>query len=163
MSHSDDGVGDRGSNVGTHDHVDGSLNIEASRNKRHHDGGGGGRTLEKHSGKNSNHETGNWVRVVAEKRSSRAATENLGGSSEELKSEKEEVEEEDEEANSGKYFKPFLGLVYTASTAYFTPCGITYFILVFLVEVGVTESGGSRYALIAILHFRGFWRFDVHL
>jgi len=67
LSHGDNGVGDRSSNVGSHNHVDTLLDADSASGKGDNDRGGGGGGLQKNSSKDTNHEASNGVGVVTKK------------------------------------------------------------------------------------------------
>ena len=62
VAHGHDGVGDRGTDVGTHDHEDGDVDGELiGTNHGDNDGGSGRGRLDEHGGEHTNQEGRDWV------------------------------------------------------------------------------------------------------
>jgi hypothetical protein len=100
LTHGDNRVGHRGSNVRSHDHVDTLLSGDSTSDQRHDDRSGGGRGLEQNGSENTNHDTGNEVRFIAEELTSFATGHGLGSRSQKLETEEEEVQEEADDTDS---------------------------------------------------------------
>ena len=99
--------------------------------------------MEKDGGKDTDHETGNWVGVIAEKLSSCTPSHNLGSRSEKFKTEQKEVKEEDNETESKKDVPPFLTGVNAAGAANFFPRGVGDFFFIFSGKVNISHVHGS--------------------
>mmetsp|Transcript_37548 Transcript_37548/g.82239 ORF Transcript_37548/g.82239 Transcript_37548/m.82239 type:complete len:175 (-) Transcript_37548:96-620(-) len=156
MAHGNDCVGDGGTDVGAHNHVDGLTDVDgAGTDEGDDDGGCGGRGLEKDGGKDTDHHGGDGVRVTAEDGSGGTSAEDLGGRSEQLKAEEEKVKEEAEDDESDEDESPLLGRVTAAGAAYLAPGGIADLLGGLLVEVVVAEVGGAGHALLAALDLGG--------
>lgn len=94
LSHGDNGVGYRSSDVGSHDHVDGLSHSESSSDESDNDGGRGRAGLQKHSGQDTNHKGSDGVGVISEQRSSCTSSDDLGGRSEQFQTQQEKVQKE---------------------------------------------------------------------
>ena len=133
LSHGDNGVGDGGSNVGSHYDVDGLSGGDDIRSDQgHNNRGGGRRRLDEGGGEDTDHESGNRVGVVSEEISGGTASNNLGGTSKDVQSKKEEVKEETHENDTDEDPHPVGGGVAAASLADLTPGGVTHFLKVLL-------------------------------
>mmetsp|Transcript_14840 Transcript_14840/g.35958 ORF Transcript_14840/g.35958 Transcript_14840/m.35958 type:complete len:553 (-) Transcript_14840:1626-3284(-) len=120
VSHGDDSVGDRSTNIGTHNHKDSLLDRDSvGSDKGDNNGGGGGRGLKKDGGNNTNHQSGNGVHVITEKSTGGASSHNLGTASEKVQTKKEEVKEKETSKESQKGHSPFGRALDTASCANF--------------------------------------------
>ena len=153
VAHGDDGVGDGGADVGSHDHVDGLLDLDGPGADEGDDDGGGGRGgLEENGAENTNHEGGDGVGVGAEDGAGGTAADDLGGRSEQLQAEEEEVQEEAKDDEADEDDAPLLGGVAAAGADDLSPGGVVDLLGGLLVEVGVAEVGGAGHALLAGLH-----------
>lgn len=66
LTHGHNSVGDRSSNIGSHDHVDRIINVDgAGTNQRYNNRGGGRRGLEAHGTENTNHEASDGIHIVS--------------------------------------------------------------------------------------------------
>ena len=161
MAHGNDGVGDGGTDVGTHDHVDGLTDLDgASTDEGDDDGGGGRGGLKEDGGKDTDHEGGDGVGLTAEDGTGGTSADDLGGRAEELQTEKEEVEEEAKDDDADEDDAPLLGGVAAAGTGDLAPGGVADLLGGLLVEVGVAEVGGAGEALLAALDGLGVLALD---
>ena len=152
VAHGNDGVGDGGTDVGTHDHVDGLTDLDGTSTDEGDDDGGGGRGgLKKDGGKDTDHEGGDGVGLTAEDGTGGTSANDLGGGTEELQTQKEEVKEEAKDADADEDDAPLLGGVAAAGTGDLAPGGVADLLGGLLVEVGVAEVGGAGEALLAAL------------
>ena len=150
VTHSNNSVGNRSSDVSSHNHENSRLDsYRSSSYKGHNDRSGGRRRLDKNSTDNSNHNSCDGIRIISEKRSSGTSSKNLSGTSEKVKSEEEKVKEETNHDDSNKDHTPLLGSVYTTGTAYFRPGSITNLLSVLFSEVNITEVSGVGRAILA--------------
>ena len=125
LSHGNDGIGDGGSDVGSHDHVDGLLRSDGLGSDQRHDDGRGGRGgLQQHGGKDTDHEGGHGVGVISKEISGRAASDNLGGVTQKVKAEQEEIEEKQKEDGTDSDVHPLLLVVDAACLKDLLPSGI---------------------------------------
>lgn len=100
--------------------------------------------MQEHSGKNTNHDTGNRVRVITKELSCLATSHDLGTRSEKLKSEKEKVKEEANQHEANKNVTPLLGSMAAARVAHLAPGGVA--ILFSDIKVMITKvdrAGGT--------------------
>jgi hypothetical protein len=93
--------------------------------------------LQEHSGKNTNHETGNGVRVITKELSCLATSHDLGTRSEKLESKKEKVKEKANQQETKRNVAPLLGSVAAARGADLTPGGVA--ILLIDIKVVITK------------------------
>ena len=155
MSESHNSVGDRGSNVGSHDHVNGLAGSNRlGSDQRHHNGGGGGRGLEQDSGKNTNHESGNGVGVVSQEFSGSASSDNLGRGTEEVESEQKKVEEKAQCHDPHSDPGPLLGGVAATGMADLAPGGIGNVFLLQVLRL-LSSLGGFLLIELNVRFFRG--------
>ena len=103
MSHGDDGVGDGGTDVGTHDHEHGGLDGELiSSDEGDHDGRSGGRGLDEHGGEDTDHQRGDRVVRNIEHLGRVLASEELEAGAHDTEGKEEHPEAvEDEEREDG--------------------------------------------------------------
>ena len=149
LSDGNNSVGDRSTNVGSHDHVDTLAHREdrVVTNKRHNDRGGRGGGLEEYGGKDTNHQSCNRVGVVSEKRSGLAGRHNLGTGSEDIKTQKEKVEESSNSEKAEADPSPLGGGVAAAGLVDLLPGSVSVVFRDF--EVRISEMDGSSGAILA--------------
>jgi hypothetical protein len=150
VTNGNDGVGDRSTNVGSHDHVNTLTDRNrVSSNKRHNDGSCGGRRLKKNGSEDANHESGNGIGFVTKECSGGTSSQNLGSRAEELQSEEEEVKEEADGEKSKEGVSPFFRSVDAASVADLTPGGFLHESGIRRVEILVTDVHGAGGTVLA--------------
>ena len=153
VTHGNDSVGNRGTNVGSHDHVDTLASTDSiGSDERNNDRGGGRRRLKKDSGEDSDHKTGNRVGFISEEFSSGTSSHNLGTRSKKFQSKEEEVEEEANPDESNEDQSPLLRRVDAAGLANFLPGSISDLVNILLtLVVDVSYVHGSGRAILAVL------------
>ena len=107
--------------------------------------------MEKDGGEDTDHETSNWVGVIAEKLSSGTSSHNLGSGSEKLETEQEEVKEEEDETESKEDVSPLFRGVDTAGATDFLPRRIGDISFIFSCKVNISDMHGAGGAVLARL------------
>jgi hypothetical protein len=169
VANGNDSVGDRSTNIGSHDHVNTLTDRNRlSSNKRHNDGSGGGRRLKKNGSEDANHESGNGIGFITKEFSGGTSSQNLGSRSEELQSEEEEVKEEEDGDKSSEGVSPFFRSVDAASVADLSPGGFLDESGIRRIEILVTDvhgAGGTVLAALGVFGIKrlGHFRFGIGL
>mgnify|MGYP005849757791 CR=1 FL=1 len=123
-------------------HVDTLIQRDSRPNQRYHNGSGSRRGLEENSGKDSYHETSNWVSLISKKLSCTATSHDLRRVPEEIQTKEEEVEEEADQAQSKKDESPLLWGVDTTRLDNFSPSRIHHNISI---KVHIPKVNRSSY------------------
>mmetsp|Transcript_14782 Transcript_14782/g.30619 ORF Transcript_14782/g.30619 Transcript_14782/m.30619 type:complete len:350 (-) Transcript_14782:66-1115(-) len=150
LTHRHDCVCYGSSDVGSHDEVNTRIDRNGlGTNQTHYDRGSRRRTLNQSRGQLSNHQPRHGVGIIAHQSTGLASSQHLGCASHEFQGDQEEVKEEESRACPDEDLAPFLGVVDAARLGDFSPSGISDFVDLFFVPVGVSEVSGSGGAFLA--------------
>ena len=150
VSHCYNGIGYRGSDISSHNHVDTRLHSHTScPYQRNNDGGGRRRRLNQNGTEDSNHKASDWIGIISEKRPSGTSSQYFCSSSKQLESQKKEVEEEAHHYKSNKDESPLFCRVNTAGTANLSPSSISDVLSVFLSKINITKVSRSSSTILA--------------